>query len=292
MSPSPRLLLLIAAALFSTGGAVIKAITLTGWQRASFRSAIAALFLLVLLPHSRRRPAPRTIAVALCYAATMVTFVLANTYATSATAIFVQDLAPLFVLLLSPVVLGESIRRRDVVFMFVLGAFFALLVSAPEAASRTATDPALGLVYAITSCVGWAGTILGMRLLARGRRPGEPDPSAQALVLGNAFAFVCALPFALPVSHVSLLDLGLLTYLGVFQIGVAYVCLTRGLRSVPAIAASLLLMLEPVLNPVWSWLVHGEVPTWLTIVAGAGILVATAVHSATPVAGDSRLTPP
>lgn len=285
MTASPRLLLLAAAALFSTGGAVIKAIDLTGWQRASFRSAIAAVFLWIVLPQARRLPGTMTILVALGYAATMVTFVLANTYATSATAIFVQDLAPLFVLLLSPILLNEKVTRRDVIFMLVLALFFALLVSAPEKPSPTASDPGLGLLCATLSCAGWAATILGLRLLSRGRKPADPDPSAQALVLGNAFAFLGALPFSLPLplplSTLHPADLGWLLYLGVFQIGLAYVFLTRGLRSVPALEASLLLMLEPVLNPLWTYLFHGETPTPLTILAGLGILTATAIHTLT-----------
>ena len=293
MVTSPPFLLLIAATLFSTGGAVIKAVALTGWQRASFRSAIAALFLVIVLPQSRRLPSARTLFVGLCYAATMVTFVLANTYATSATAIFVQDLAPLFVLLLAPRLLGERIHRRDVIFMVVLGALFSLLISAPERASLTASDPTLGLCYAIASCVGWAVTLLGLRLLSRGRNSKEPDAAAQALVVGNVFAFLGALPLALPVATIAARDLLLLGYLGVFQIGVAYLCLARGLRAVPAIAASFLLMLEPVLNPFWTWLVHDEVPATLTLIAGAGILVATAVHAAKSSSDDlGAKTPP
>jgi drug/metabolite transporter (DMT)-like permease len=277
-----RLLLLLAAGLFSTGGAAIKALHgLDGVQRASFRSAFAAAFLLIVLPESRRLPTPRTLLVGACYAATMVTFVLANTYATSATAIFVQDLAPLVVLLLSPWVLNEPVKRRDVLFLVALGACFAVLLLAPEQRSATATDPAAGMSWAIASCVGWGCTLLGLRLLAKGQRQGDPDPSAQALVTGNVLACLVVLPFALPVGHVSAPTLVLLAYLGVVQIGLAYVCLTRGLRHVPALEASLLLMIEPVLNPLWSWLAHGEVPSGWTLAAGAGIVVATAVQALT-----------
>jgi hypothetical protein len=69
-------LLVIAAALFSTGGAAVKAASLSGWQIASFRSGIAALFLLA--PESRRRWRWRMLPVAASYAATLVRFVLAN----------------------------------------------------------------------------------------------------------------------------------------------------------------------------------------------------------------------
>jgi DME family drug/metabolite transporter len=70
-----------------------------------------------------------------------------------------------------------------------------------------------------------------------------------------------------------------ITYLGVAQIGLAYVLLTRALRLVPALEASLLLLLEPVLNPVWAWIVHGEVPSPWSISGGALILLATAAKA-------------
>ena len=65
-----------------------------------------------------------------------------------------------------------------------------------------------------------------------------------------------------------------------FQIGLAYVCLSKGMPGVPALEASLLLLLEPVLNPVWAWVVHGESARepWRSA-AGRMILVATAART-------------
>src|SRR6476469_1258126 len=100
-----RLSILGAALLFSTGGAAIKAVRLSGWQVAATRSGIAALALLVLLPRSRRRPRGRDVAVAAIYAATMVLFVLANKLTTAASTIFLQDTSPLYVVLLAPLLL-------------------------------------------------------------------------------------------------------------------------------------------------------------------------------------------
>ena len=67
--------------------------------------------------------------------------------------------------------------------------------------------------------------------------------------------------------------------LGAIQIGLAYACLTRGLRQVPALEASLLLMVEPVLNPVWAWLVHGERPSHWALLGGALIIGATTAQA-------------
>src|SRR3954469_11505477 len=75
---SSRLKVLAAAALFSSGGAAIKAVHLTGWQVASWRSAIAGLALFVLVRETRRRPSLRVLGVGVAYAATMILFVLAN----------------------------------------------------------------------------------------------------------------------------------------------------------------------------------------------------------------------
>src|SRR5436309_1136311 len=102
-SPSRfRLEILAAAALFSTGGAAIKACSLSGWQVASFRSGIAALAVLVMLPAARRVPSGRAVAVGAAYATTMILFVRANKLTSAANAIFLQSTAPLYVLLLAP----------------------------------------------------------------------------------------------------------------------------------------------------------------------------------------------
>jgi drug/metabolite transporter (DMT)-like permease len=95
------------------------------------------------------------------------------------------------------------------------------------------------------------------------------------VVLGNLFAFLLCLPFALPVATGSPADFGIVAFLGVFQIGLAYVLLNYGLRHVGALEASLLLLAEPVLNPVWAWLVHGERPSAWTMAGGAVIVAAT-----------------
>jgi drug/metabolite transporter (DMT)-like permease len=63
------------------------------------------------------------------------------------------------------------------------------------------------------------------------------------------------------------------------QIGLAYVLMTRGIRGVPAVEASMLLLLEPALNPIWAWLVHGENPGRLPLLGGAVILAAMVVRA-------------
>ena len=97
-----------------------------------------------------------------------------------------------------------------------------------------------------------------------------------AVIAGNLIAFVACVPFALPPSGGGT-DWALLIYLGVVQIALAYLMLTAAVRSVAAFEVSLLLLVEPALNPVWSWLFLGETPGPVTIAGGVLILGATAV---------------
>ena len=71
----------------------------------------------------------------------------------------------------------------------------------------------------------------------------------------------------------------MLVYLGVFQIALAYVLVTQAISHVPALEASMILLIEPALNPLWAWLFQGEVPGVWAIVGGAMILGATTAKS-------------
>jgi drug/metabolite transporter, DME family len=286
---SSRLKVLTAAALFSSGGAAIKAVHLTGWQVASFRSAIAALTLLVLVREVRRRPNLRVLTVGLAYAATMILFVLANKLTTAAGAIYLQSTAPLYVLLLSPWLLKEPIRGRDVIYMVVLALGLGLFFVGLDPVSATAPNPLLGNVLSLVSGITWALTIMGLRSLGRGAGGEEGSWAPASAFWGNVFAALACLPLALPVTASRPTDWIILGYLGVCQIAIAYLVLLRGLERVRAFEASLLLLLEPVLNPIWAWMVHGERPGAWSLAGGGVILFATVVKSWVDGRGGSRV---
>lgn len=268
-----RLLLVAAAVLFSTGGAAIKATTITSWQVASFRSAIAAGSLLLFLPAARRGWNRRVIPPAAAYAATLVLFVLATKLTTAANSIFLQATAPLFLLPLSPLLLKERIRRTDVLFILPVALGLSLFFVGRERAVATAPDPVTGNILAAFSGLAWALTILGLRWL--GRQSAGKGASLAPVVLGNLIAAGACLPMAMSGLSVSMADLGILVFLGVFQVGLAYVCVTHAMVHVPAFEASAVLLAEPALNPVWTWIVHGERPSAWAITGGVLILGAT-----------------
>lgn len=268
-----RLQILLCALLFSTGGAAIKAASFTSWQVAGLRSGLGALVVWLLLPSARRVAKGTwtvTLLVAVAYAATLTLFVLANKLTTAANTIFLQSTAPVYILLLSPVLLHEKIRRDDIAVLVAVAVGMALFFVGRQATFATAPDPVAGNILAAVSGVTYALMLMGLRWM--GTRGGQP---AAAVAIGNLFAFLAALPFMLPLSGHGVGDWAIIGYLGIFQIGIAYALLTHAVPHVPALEMSLLLFVEPALNPVWAWIFHGEVPGPWALAGGLLIMAAT-----------------
>lgn len=258
-----RLAILAAAALWSSAGAAIKLSQLGGWQLAAGRSLVAGAVLALVLSGSRRLPSRKAWLVASAYAATVVLFVVANKLTTSANAIFLQDTAPLYVLALSPVLLKERATRGELaavpVFIAGLALFFV---------DRLEPGQLLGNVLALVSGLSFALCILGLRAV--------PSEGQAILVWGNLLAGVGALAPALDGPTPTATDLWIVLFLGTFQLGLSYALFQYGVRHTPAVEASLLVLLEPVLNPIWTFLFTGERPGSWALLGGTIILAATA----------------
>src|SRR5438309_6725862 len=268
---SPRSKIVVAAVLFSTGGAAIKWCGFAAWQLAAFRAAFALIAILTLLPEARRAWTWRTVIVGFAYAATTLLYVQANKHTTAASAIFLQSTSPLFILLLAPVLLGEHATRRDIGQMAVMGVGLGLFLLGHDQPSATAPNPVLGNVLAAICAVTWSFTVMGYRwLAARGASV------AAAAVSGNLTAGTIALVMAQPLVAGRPADWAVVVFLGVCQLGIPYLFLARAVPHVRALEIGLFLLIEPVLNPLWAWLVHGETPGPTTIAGGVLILGATA----------------
>lgn len=285
-----RLYIMLGAVLFSTGGVAIKASTLTGWQLSCFRSFAAGIAILILLPSARRGWTWRSVVVAIPFACTFTLFTLANKFTTAANAIFLQDTAPLYILLLGPLLLGERFRQRDLIFMAALVLGLGLIFSASRETTVNASDPRLGDTLALISGLTWALTVLGLRWIAL-RAPRYGESPTTAMVAGCFIASLVALPFAFPVENASVGNWLIIAYLGIFQIGLAYVFISEGVLHLRALEVSLLLLVEPVFSPIWVWLFLGEMPARLAIVGGAVVIGATAAHAMRREDAVSPVTP-
>ena len=272
---SPRSKIIAAAVLFSTGGAAIKFCGFGAWQLATFRALIAMTTIMIVLPEARRGWSWRTVVVGIVYAATTLLYVQANKHTTAASAIFLQSTSPLFILLLAPLLLGEHATRRDLGQMAVMGLGLGLFFLGHDQPQTTAPNPVLGNVLASVCAVTWAFTVIGYRwLVARG------SSVAAAAVAGNLTAAIVALFMAQPLVTGRPVDWAVVAFLGVFQLGIPYLFLSRAVPQVRALEVALFLLIEPVLNPIWAWLVHGETPGAATLAGGGVILGATVFRAA------------
>ncbi len=265
--------------MFSTGGAAIKVAAFTTPQVSGLRSGIAAVTLLIW--YRRQLAWTRwTFPGALAYAATLTLFVAATRQTTAANAIFLQATAPIYVVLLAPWVLRESASRRDIPFLIAIALGLTCCVLGQTRTTTTAPNPELGNLLGVASGAAWALTLMALRHFNRdGPRKIAGEAGMTVVVAGNALACVIAMPWMLPMPHAPLIEWLTIVYLGVVQIGLAYVCLTLATRRLPALEVSLLLLVEPVLNPIWTWIVRSEVPGRWTLVGGGVILGATAIRT-------------
>ena len=272
-----RVQILAAAMLFSTGGAAVKATQLSGWQVASLRSLVAAITLFLLMRGARRRWSWRSLLVGLAYAGALSGFVLSSKLTTAANTVFLAGTAPLYVALLSPWLLAERPRRGELLYMLAMAVGLVLCLGDSEARFATAPDPWTGNLLGVVTGVFWAFTVLGLRWLGRDER--RADEAQSAVVAGNLIAFLFCLPAALPFPVLSPGDVWIVLYLGAFQIGLAYVLLTAGIKTVSALETSLLLLVEPVFSALWAWWIHGEAPGPASL-AGAALILGSTLFKA------------
>lgn len=274
--------------LFSTGGLFIKLIPLNALTISGFRSLLAALFFAAVL--SRRggfraglRLSPTGWAAAFAYALVVTLFVAANKLTTAANVIFLQYTMPAWVLIGGALWLGERVtpgRLASVVFCLAGMALFFQ--------GGLKQDDWLGNSFALLSGFFFAVMTLCLRMERDGNQRG-------AVFMGNVITAVSNLALTAilwPSDFGRLNDLrmwGGLLWLGIFQVGLAYVFFTAALKHLPAIEVAILSLLEPILNPMWVFLSIGETPSGWAM-AGGGIILSSVLIRAV-VAEEAPETP-
>jgi drug/metabolite transporter (DMT)-like permease len=247
--------LLVAATLWSSGGLLIKLVSWNPVAIAGLRSLIAVLILLVFFRHSRFSWSFYQIGGAVAYAVTVTLFVVATKLTTAANAILLQYTAPVYVALLGAWFLGESTQWFDWTIIFVVIGGMALFFF-----DHLSTGNLLGNGLAIFSGLSFSFLILFMRKQ-------KNESPLGSVILGNLLTGLVGLPFMFesmpsPMSWVGLL------LLGVVQLGLSYVLYSEAIKHVTALEAVLIPGIEPILNPIWVFLILGEVPGKWALVGG------------------------
>lgn len=269
-------LLLLVAILWSLGGVLIKLVDWNPVAIAGTRSAVA-IPLVMLCAGRPRWPFSRIQwAGAFAYACTVMLFVAATRLTTAANAIFLQYTAPIYVALLAPLILHEPSRRSD--WFAIVTAFGGIALFFVD---RLTLAGLWGCVLALLSGLAFGILVI----LMRKEREGQP---MQVILLGNILTAAVGLPFAGGAGSLDARAWFALITLGLAQLGLAYVLYAIAIRRVTALEATLITLVEPVLNPVWVMLAVGERPGPWAVVGGGLVLAAVLVRG---VAGAMRRTP-
>ena len=267
----PILFVLAAALLWSTGGLFIKATELSAYELSFGRSLLAALTVGYFTRREGFRVNSVTVVAAVLYAALLLLFVMATKLTTAANAIFLQYTAPVYVLIFEPLVFKEKYRRSDFLVVAACVAGIALFF-----VGRLRPEEMQGNLLALLSGVCFAAFMLLIRLPRAGR-----VNRASSIIYGNLLlAGLCAPAFLRGAHKLTAADLGVIVFLGVVQIGIAYTLFTRGVeRGVRSLDASLVGYVEPLSNPLWVYLFLGERPSGWAITGGSIIVAAVLAHT-------------
>ncbi len=268
------LFLVAAAVLWSTGGMMIK---LSDWQPISIVAGRCLFSIIVLLIYLRRFPTRWTrwkLAAAGAHIMTSLLFVASTKLTTAANAIFLQYTAPVYIVLLGIWFLKERPTRTDWSSMAIIFLGMALFFG-----DKLSLNGLEGNLLAILSGLSMAV----MTVALRAQKDGMP---AESILIGQVIMAVVGFPSVLKESW-TLTNWLIILYLGIFQIGIAFIFFTTAIKHVPAIEATLIGTLEPVLNPVWVFFFIGEEPGRFALIGGLIVLAGVVLNAV----GGARLQP-
>jgi drug/metabolite transporter (DMT)-like permease len=271
VTASPLILVLGAAILWSTGGLFIKAIHLSAFELSFGRSLLAAITIAIFTRREGFGINRISAITSILYAALLLLFVLATKLTTAANAIFLQYTAPIYVLILEPIFYKEKFRFRDLFTVTACIAGMSLFFVGklrPEDVSGNLLALASGVCFAL------------FFLLLRHSKARDVNRASSAIYGNLIVVLICGPAFFGAVQQgVSAGDFACIAYLGIVQIGFAYLLFTLAMaRGVRSLDAGIIGYIEPVLNPIWVFLFIGERPSSWAIVGGLIIITSVLCH--------------
>lgn len=278
-----RFTILVAAVLWSTSGFFAKATIFADWPTEGWLPTRGLLLVFwralfataVLLPMVRRPTFSwKLVPMVLVFALMNVMYLSAMVRTTAANAIWLQNTAPIVVFIVGTTLLGDPIHRRDwaQMLLIAIGLAFILTFELQQPSDPGKGTSLIGVVFGLASGVTYAGVVLSLRWL-RG------EDAAWLVAVNHAVTAIALLPFVLLHTQYAptLAQLGFLAAFGILQMGIPYLLFARAVRVLPGHEAAGIVLLEPILMPIWVWLAWGEVPRWWTFVGAlfifAGLVV-------------------
>lgn len=266
------LMLAVVAIMWSSGGLLIKLVNWNPLAIAGVRSLIASMVFVVYLLYKKQKLlfSGQIFLTGAALAATMLLFVCANKLTTSANAVILQSSSPVHIIWISTLLLGKRYARRDFIAV-ALTMCGIILFFLGDLSFGHLLGNILGLISGVT---------MATMTICTNRLPDSTSASC-ALLLGHFLTALVGLPFLLMPGNVLSPDsFGYLFLLGVFQLGIPYLMYGLCAQDTSPLLCSLIVMLEPLLNPVWVFLATGELPGPTALLGSAVVLVTVTVWCA------------
>ena len=261
------LFILMATFLWSINGVLIKFIPWKPMTISGTRAIISALTLM-LIKHSLDYRINLHIALAtVCYTVMGILFVYATKLTTAANAIVLQYTAPIFVIIFSIFLFQTLPSKRQVICILI--AFAGVFIFFLENAGG---GKMLGNILAICAGIGYSGVYIFNAY--------EDSDALLASIYGNILIFLVSVPTLVtaPETNVSGSSIAAIIILGVFQMGLSYALFSHGIKHIGSVDASLISMLEAILNPIWVMIFIGEYPSMYAIIGSALVLCAVVIN--------------
>lgn len=257
----------LTALLWSSGGLFIKLISLSPMQISFFRCLIAALVFILIFRKKVLKLNPLALLNSINYAIVLILFVYATKTTTAANAIFLQSTAPIYVLIFEPLLTKTRYEKINIITISVC--FLGMILFF---VGELSPGDIKGNIAALLAGLAFAAFFLGMK--KNERKFGEAS-----IFYGNVFVSLFCFPFIIDIHSINLSDFAMVSFLGVFQIAIPYALFSYGIQKIKAVEASIISMLEPVLNPIWVFFGYAEIPKLYAIIGGIIIISAIIVRT-------------
>lgn len=263
------LALVLVGVLWSTAGVLIKAVPWPPLAIWSARSGIAALLLIAVVRPSWRGISRHELGAGLTLAATTALFVAANKYTTAANAILIQYSSPAWVALLGAWLLRERASRAD--WLTIAAALVGVVLFFVD---RLTFAHTFGNLLAVATGVCFAGHAVLVRKLAL-----LGQSALRAIILGHLLAALLGAPALVAAPGLALEGVAAVLALGLLQQALPGLAYAWAMRRVTAMEGMLLPTIEPILSPVWVWLMFGEQPGRWALLGGVVVVGAVTARA-------------
>lgn len=253
----------VAALIWSTGGVFIKLVDAPGIYIAAARSLIAGLIFLPFVKPKKIIWSKKLFLLILCYAYTLIGFVMANKLTTAANAIILQYTAPIW-LFVFYAIRYRKFNAKKILPIALVTAGIIIFLFEPKSGTNI-----IGNLIALSTGIAFAGVAHFSAMNHGTSGPG-------LISICNFATFILAVPFVKGLGEITLglgsSDIIGIVFLGAFQIAVGYVFYIKSLKYISPLDTSLICLLEPLMNPIWVLIFIAEIPTVYAIAGSVFVL--------------------